>query len=51
MKIEWLHEARMEYRDLLLYHKNMVGKQSAAKFADNILSSVKSWRLFQRWAF
>lgn len=46
MKIEWLHEARMEYRDLLLYHKNMVGKQSAAKFADNILSSVKKLETF-----
>ena len=46
MKIEWLYEARMEYRDLLLYHKNMVGKQSAAKFADNILSSVKKLETF-----
>ena len=46
MKIEWLYEARMEYRDLLLYHKNMVGKQSAAKCADNILSSVKKLETF-----
>ena len=46
MKIEWLYEARMEYRELLLYHQNMVGKQSAAKFADNILSSVKKLETF-----
>ena len=46
MKIEWLYEAQMEYRDLLLYHKNTVGKRSAAKFADNILSSVKKLETF-----
>lgn len=46
MKVEWLYEARMEYRDLLLYHKNTVGKRSAVKFADNILSSVKKLETF-----
>lgn len=46
MKIEWLHEARMEYRDLLLYHKSTVGKQSAEKFADMILSSVRKLEAF-----
>ena len=33
MRIEWLYEAKLEYRDLLLYHKNTVGTQSAEKFA------------------
>ena len=36
----------MEYRDLLLYHKNTVGKQSAEKFADMILSSVRKLEAF-----
>ena len=40
MRIEWLYEAKLEYRDLLLYHKNTVGTQSAEKFAKMILSSV-----------
>lgn len=46
MRIEWLYEAKLEYRDLLLYHKNTVGTQSAEKFAKMILSSVRKLETF-----
>ena len=57
MRIEWLYEAKLEYRDLLLYHKNTVGTQSAEKFAkmgasegkpveSPILSSVRKLETF-----
>lgn len=46
MRIEWLYEAKLEYRDLLLYHKNTVGTQSAEKFAKMILSSVRKLEAF-----
>lgn len=40
MKIEWLWEAKNEYRDLLLYYKNQVGTAYAKKFSDKILKAV-----------
>ena len=46
MRIEWLYEAKLEYRDLLLSHKNTVGTQSAEKFAKMILSSVRKLETF-----
>ena len=46
MKVEWLYEAQMEYRNLLNYHKNMVGRESARKFAKKILDSVKHLEKF-----
>lgn len=41
MKIEWLYEAQLEYRDLLRYRHETVGVESARKFADTILGSVR----------
>lgn len=41
MKIEWLFEAQMEYRDLLGYYRETVGTESARKFAEKILNSVR----------
>ena len=46
MKIEWLYEARMEFRELLLYHKTKVGTDSARKFSNRILASVRQLERF-----
>lgn len=40
MKVEWLTEARVEYRQFLQYYKTEVGLPYAKKFADTILSSI-----------
>lgn len=41
MKVEWLYEARCEFRDFLLFYKNQVGPKYARRFSDNILSSIR----------
>ena len=40
MKVEWLTEARVEYRQFLQYYKTEVGLPYAKKFADTILGSI-----------
>lgn len=40
MKIEWLDEARNEFRDYLLYYRNNVGAKFAREFSKKVLSSV-----------
>lgn len=40
MRVEWLSEARNEYRQLLQYYKTEVGLPYARKFASKILTSV-----------
>ena len=40
MKVEWLTEARAEYRQFLQYYKTEVGLPYAKKFADTILGSI-----------
>ena len=40
MKIEWLYEAQMEYRELLSYYRNNVGIQAARKFSEDVMGSV-----------
>lgn len=40
MRIEWLSEARNEFRDYLLYYRNTVGAKYAHAFSDKILSAV-----------
>ena len=40
MKIEWLFEAKNEYRDYLLYYRNKVGAQYARNFSGKILAAV-----------
>lgn len=40
MKIEWLSEARNEYRDYLLYYRNKGGVKYARAFSQKILSAV-----------
>ena len=40
VKVEWLTEARAEYRQFLQYYKTEVGLPYAKKFADTILGSI-----------
>ena len=41
MKIKWLFEAKTEYHDLLNYYLTSYGKDSARKFSEKVLSSVR----------
>ena len=40
MKIEWLYEAQMEYRELLSFYLNTVCHSAARKFSEEIISSI-----------
>lgn len=46
MKIEWLYEARCEFRDFLTYYKTNVGTKYAKKFSDQILDAVEQLASF-----
>lgn len=46
MKIEWLYEAQMEYKELLSYYKNTVGVQAAKKFSEDILGTISNLENF-----
>lgn len=46
MKIEWLYEAQMEYKELLSYYKNTVGIQAAQKFSEEILGTINNLKTF-----
>ena len=46
MKVEWLYEARNEYRDVLQFYKTQVGEKYARAFADKILSAVRQLSSF-----
>ena len=46
MKVEWLYEARNEYRDFLTFYKTKVGEKYARAFADKILSGVRQLEHF-----
>lgn len=46
MKIEWLDEARNEFRDYLLYYRNQVGIKYAREFSGKILSAVEQLATF-----
>ena len=46
MKVEWLYEAQMEFRELLNYYKNKVGTDSARKFSHKILDSIRQLEQF-----
>ena len=41
VRVEWLSEARGEFRAFLQYYKTEVGTQYAERFADKVLSSVE----------
>ncbi len=46
MRIEWLYEVQVEYRDLLRYYKNTVGPQSARRFSQQVLDTVAGLETF-----
>jgi plasmid stabilization system protein ParE len=46
MKIEWLYEAQVEYRELLSYYKNTVGTDGARAFSKRILETVQKLETF-----
>lgn len=41
MKVEWLYEARNEYRDFLHFYQSKVGPPYARAFAKKILGAVR----------
>ena len=46
MKVEWLYEARNEYRDVLPFYKAPLDGESARAFADKVLSAVRQLSRF-----
>lgn len=46
MKVEWLYEARNEYRDLLLFYKTQVGQPYAEKFAKKVMNAARQLSRF-----
>ena len=46
MKVEWLYEARNEYRDLLLFYKTQVGEKYARSFANKVMGGVRQLSRF-----
>ena len=40
MKVEWLYEARNEYRDILQFYRAQVGVKYARAFADKVLHAA-----------
>ena len=46
MKVEWLYEAQVEYRSLLLFYKTKLGIQYAEAFAGKIGKGVRQLASF-----
>ena len=46
MKVEWLYEARNEYRDILQFYRGQVGTKYARAFADKILKAARQLSSF-----
>jgi plasmid stabilization system protein ParE len=46
MKVEWLYEARNEYRDILQYYKTQVGHKYARAFAEKVIGGVRQLEKF-----
>ena len=46
MKVEWLYEARNEYRDILQFYRGQVGTKDARAFADKILKAARQLSSF-----
>lgn len=41
MRIEWLYEAQVEYRELLSYYRNTVGLPAARKFSQMLFDEIE----------
>ena len=46
MKVEWLYEARNEYRDILQFYRGQVGTKYARAFAGKILKAARQLSSF-----
>ena len=46
MKVEWLYEARNEYRDILQFYRGQVGTKYARAFADKSLKAARQLSSF-----
>ena len=46
MRVEWLFEARCEFRDFLLFYQTQVGSKYARRFAERVLSDVRQLSQF-----
>lgn len=46
MKVEWLYEARNEYRDILQFYRSQVGTKYARAFVDKILKAARQLSSF-----
>lgn len=46
MKVEWLYEARNEYRDILQFYRGQVGTKYARAFTDKILKAARQLSSF-----
>ena len=46
MRVEWLYEARNEYRDILSFYRNRVGVPYARKFSRMILDAAAQLEQF-----
>lgn len=46
MKVEWLYEARNEYRDILIFYRTQIGKKYAQALSKRVLAAVKQLEHF-----
>ena len=46
MRVEWLYEARNEYRDILTFYREKVGTKYARAFSQKVLSAVRQLERF-----
>ena len=46
MKVEWLYEARNEYRDILTFYRVEVGAKYARAFSEKVLAAVRQLERF-----
>lgn len=46
MKVEWLYEARNEYRDILTFYRVQVGEKYARAFSKRVLAAVRQLEQF-----
>lgn len=46
MKVEWLYEARNEYRDILRFYRTQVGAKYARTFAEKVLRASRQLSKF-----
>lgn len=51
MKVEWLNEARNEFREFVTYYATQVGKPYAENFQRKFCTQSHSWQTFLNWVY